>query len=141
MAPPNHVLSSLVPVCTASTSYLVTIPNLLAPPFKARKRSAYSFVAVAVTMSPFTRTTSSSLNASAENPCSAERKLRPPPRSRPVPTVLLISRSDVQIQRGFGVWRIAGLPHPTTHRCNAIRLNSGKSTSPMNPGFQRNSIP
>jgi hypothetical protein len=89
ISPPYQFLSFFVPVWTAYTSYRVTMPNLFAPPFNARNRSAYLLVAVAVTSSPVTNTTSSSLYISAENPYSAARKLKPPPRSKPVPTSLV----------------------------------------------------
>jgi hypothetical protein len=107
--PPNQRFSSFVPVWTACTSYRVTIPNLFAPPFKTRKRSAYSFVAVAVTSSPVTSTTSSVLNRSAENPYSGARKLRPPPRSNPVPTSL---KGEEYQQRSFYELIAANLTRP-----------------------------
>lgn len=67
---------------------LILVPKRFAPPFNDRRRPAYSFVAVALTICPETSTTSSSLNESAANPCAGEKKLSPPPSNNPIATLL-----------------------------------------------------
>jgi len=73
MMPPYQYLSIRLPTRTSATSKRVTIPNRLPPPFKARERSEYWLVDVAVIRLPLVSTTSMAVMPSVDQPFSGAR--------------------------------------------------------------------